>query len=434
MKHTKKFVSLLLTLVMVLAMASTTFAEQEGTLTGGSITINDAVPGQTYKAYQILYLESYSHTTDDDGNITATGAYAYKANTAWESWLRTMTDYVQFDSQGYVTWVGDADPAEFAKLAQAEATKDGSAIRPDVTETVPAAAEGNTNSTVTFSNLKLGYYLVDTSLGTLCSLDTTNPSVVMEEKNEVPPIPDKQVKEDSTSEWGESNTAQIGDTVEFRTTITAKKGAQNYVLHDQMSDGLTLDEQSIKVTVNGVRLEKGTAYTVVTNPTDGCDFEIQFTQTYLDTITQDTELVVTYSAVLNDEAVIYPSGNPNKTKLDYGDNSSTEWDETKTYTFKFDIIKTDSNGKVLNGAKFELYDAETAGNKIDLVKESDGVYRVATADEKKADRFTSAVIEAGKVTVKGLDANTPYWLEETEAPAGYNKLSGRVKSKLRTAI
>lgn len=420
MKHTKKFVSLLLTLVMVLAMASTTFAAQEGTLSGGSITINDAVPGQTYKAYQILYLESYNATSE---------AYAYKANSAWESWLRTMTDYVQFDSQGYVTWVGSADPAAFAKLAQAEATNSG--INPDAQATAPAAAEGATYSTVTFAGLNLGYYLVDTTLGSLCSLDTTKPSVVMEEKNEVPPIPDKQVKEDSTSEWGESNTAQIGDTVEFRTTITAKKGAQNYVLHDQMSDGLTLDEESIKVTVNGVRLEKGTAYTVVTNPTDGCDFEIQFTQTYLDTITQDTELVVTYSAVLNDEAVIYPSGNPNKTELDYGDNSSTEWDETKTYTFKFDIIKTDSNGKVLNGAKFALYDAETAGNKIDLVKESNGVYHVATAVEKNAEGFQSAVIEAGKATVKGLDANTTYWLEEIEAPAGYNKLSGRVKVEIK---
>lgn len=420
MKHTKKFVSLLLTLVMVLAMASTTFAAQEGTLTGGSITINDAVPGQTYKAYQILYLESYNATSE---------AYAYKANRAWESWLRTMTDYVQFDSQGYVTWVGSADPAAFAKLAQAEATNSG--INPDAQATAPAAAEGATYSTVTFSDLKLGYYLVDTSLGTLCSLDTTNPSVVMEEKNEVPPIPDKQVKEDSTSEWGESNTAQIGDIVEFRTTITAKKGAQNYVLHDQMSDGLTLDEESIKVTVNGVGLEKRTDYTVVINATDGCDFEIHFTQTYLDTITQDTELVVTYSAVLNDEAVIYPSGNPNKTKLDYGDNSSTEWDETKTYTFKFDIIKTDSNGKVLNGAKFELYDAQTEGKKIALVEEPDGVYRVATADEKNDKDFKSAVIEAGRATVKGLDANTTYWLEEIEAPAGYNKLSGRVDVKIK---
>ena len=423
MKHTKKFVSLLLTLVMVLAMASTTFAAQEGTLTGGSITINDAVPGQTYKAYQILYLESYNATS---------GAYAYKANSAWKSFIESNTVkgvYVNVDTQGYVTWVEGADVAEFAKLAQAEAAKKDA----DASATAPDASEGNAYSTVTFAGLNLGYYLVDTSLGTLCSLDTTNPSVVMEEKNEVPPIPDKQVKEDSTSEWGESNTAQIGDTVEFRTTITAKKGAQNYVLHDQMSDGLTLDEQSIKVTVNGVRLEKGTAYTVVTNPTDGCDFEIQFTQTYLDTITQDAEIVVTYSAVLNDKAVIYPSGNLNKTKLDYGDNSSTEWDETKTYTFKFDIIKTDSNGKVLNGAKFELYDAPTGGNKIALVKETNGDYHVATDTEKNAEGFTPAVIEAGKVTVKGLDADTTYWLEETEAPAGYNKLSGRVKVEIKNS-
>lgn len=432
MKHIKKFVSFLLTLVMVLAMAGTTFAQQEGELTGGSITINDAVPGQTYKAYQILYLESYSpEVKNDDGTVVKKGAYSYKANSAWESWLRTKTDYVQFDSQGYVTWVEGADVAEFAKLAQAEATKTGSTITSDATAIALPAAEGATYSTVTFSDLKLGYYLVDTTLGSLCSLDTTKPSVVMEEKNEVPPIPDKQVKEDSTSEWGESNTAQIGDTVEFRTTITAKKGAQNYVLHDQMSDGLTLDEESIKVTVNGVGLEKGTAYTVVTDATDGCDFEIQFTQTYLDTITQDTELVVTYSAVLNDKAVIYPSGNPNKTKLDYGDNSSTEWDETKTYTFKFDIIKTDSDGKVLDGAKFELYDAQTGDNKIALVKEDNGEYRVATEAEKEKDGFTSAVIEAGRATVKGLDANTTYWLEETEAPAGYNKLSGRVDVKIK---
>ena len=99
----------------------------------------------------------------------------------------------------------------------------------------------------------------------------------------------------------------------------------------------------------------------------------------------------------------------------------------------FDIIKTDSSMKVLNGAKFELYDAQTAGNKIDLVKVSDGVYRVATATEKNAEGFTSAVIEAGKATVKGLDANTTYWLEETEAPAGYNKLAGRVEVKIENS-
>ena len=111
MKHTKKLFSVLLTLVMALALTIPAFAAQQGTLTGGSITINDAVPGQTYKAYQILYLESYNA----DAN-----AYAYKANSAWETWLRTQTAYVNFDAQGYVTWVG-ADAATFAKLAQEKA-------------------------------------------------------------------------------------------------------------------------------------------------------------------------------------------------------------------------------------------------------------------------------------------------------------------------
>ena len=54
MKHAKKLASLLLALVMVFALSTTVYASQEGTLTGGSITINDAVPEQIYKAYQIL--------------------------------------------------------------------------------------------------------------------------------------------------------------------------------------------------------------------------------------------------------------------------------------------------------------------------------------------------------------------------------------------
>ena len=423
MKYVRKSLALLLALILVLALGGTAFAEGET----GSITINDAVAGQTYTIYQILDLESYNASAD---------AYAYKANSAWETWLRTQTSYVSFDDQGYVTWVENADPDAFAKLAQVEAAK----MTPDATATAPAAAEGKTHSTVTFSDLKLGYYLVDTTLGTLCSLDTTNPSVVMQEKNEVP-VPDKTVKEDSTGTWGDSNTAQIGDTVEFMTVIQAKKGAQNYKLHDQMEAGLTLNKDSITVKVGDTALTKDTDYTVAfdvackdKNGADAtCDFEITFMQTYLDKITADTDIVVTYTAVLNENAEIADATNDNDTVLDYGDDSRSEWDETTTKTFMFDIVKTDSSMKVLTGAKFELYDAQTAGNKIALVKESDGVYRVATAAEKSAEGFTSAVIEAGKATVKGLDAGTTYWLEETEAPAGYNKLAGRVEVKIENS-
>ena len=413
----KKFASLLLALAMVFAMTVTAFAAQEGTLSGGSITIKDAVPGETYNIYQLLYLESYNKDTN---------AYSYKANSAWETWLITQTAYVSFDDQGYVTWVDGADAAAFAKLAQAQAAT----MTADGTKDAPSAAEGAAYSTVTFTDLKLGYYLVDTSLGALCSLDTTNPNAIMEEKNEIPTI-DKQVKEDSDGVWGEENTAQIGDTVEFKTTIHAKAGAQNYVLHDAMSDGLTLNPDSISVAVGGNPLTKGTDYTVVTSGlTDDCDFHIVFAQSFLDSISAATDIEVSYTAVLNEKAVISTDANTNKTNLGYGDKSETQWDETRTYTLKFDVVKTDSEKKLLNGAKFELYDAKTGGSKIDLVREADGIYRVATPAEKAAEGFVSAVIEAGIATVKGLDANTTYWLEEIEAPAGFNKLAERVEVKI----
>ena len=425
MKQLKKSVSFLLTLIMTFTLSITAFAAAEGKLDGGSITINDAVPGGIYKIYQLLYLESY----DPDGGTDGKGAYAYKANSSWESWLKEQTQYVKIDSQGYVTWVDGAIAADFAKAALAYAESQG--ISADGQETAPAAASGNTYSTVTFNSLKLGYYLADTSVGTLCSLNTTNPNAEIKEKNDVPTI-EKEVQEDSTGTWGEENTAQIGDTIAFKTVITAQPGAEEYILHDEMSDGLTLDPDSIEAEADGISLTADDEFTVVISGLgDNCDFHVIFDQDYLDTINAETIITVTYNAVLNGDAEISADPNTNKTKLNYGEDSrlETTWDETKTYSFYFDIVKTKTDNKLLDGAKFELYDAEEGGSRIPLVKNSDGTYRVATKEEQAVSGFVSAEIEAanGRAAVKGLDADTTYWLEETQAPAGYNVLAERVE-------
>ena len=425
MKQLKKSVSFLLTLIMTFTLSITAFATAEGDLGGGSITINDAVPGGIYKIYQLLYLESY----DPDGGTDGNGAYAYKANSSWDPWLKQQTQYVKIDSQGYVTWVDGAIAADFAKAALAYAESQG--ISADGQETAPAAASGNTYSTVTFNSLKLGYYLADTSVGTLCSLNTTNPNAVIEEKNDVPTI-EKEVQEDSTGTWGEENTAQIGDTIAFKTVITAQPGAEEYILHDEMSDGLTLDPDSIEAEADGISLTADDEFTVVISGLgDNCDFHVIFDQDYLDTINAETIITVTYNAVLNGDAEISADPNTNKTKLNYGEDSrlETTWDETKTYSFYFDIVKTKTDNTLLDGAKFELYDAKEGGNKIPLVKDSGGTYRVATKEEQAASDFVSAEIEAaiGRAAVKGLDADTIYWLEETQAPAGYNVLAERVE-------
>lgn len=411
MRHLKKFFGAVVAALMVFAMTVTPALAAHGTNNNfGSITIDNAEEGHTYSAYQVLVLESYN---------TDANAYSYKAASGWGDWLKTQTQYVSVDAQGYVTWVQNADAAAFAKaaLAHAEANK----IAPTATQTA-------TSSTVTFSSLNLGYYLVDTTLGTLCSLDTTVPNATMKEKNEVP-SQEKEVQEDSDGSWGDKNTAEIGDTVNFRTTIQVKPGAESYVLHDVMTEGLTLDPDSVTV----ANLNKGTDYTVATGTADGCTFEITFSQTYLDSVTADIELTVTYNAVLNEDAKIYTDAETNRTWLDYGDDTNTKStppSETKTYTFKVDVVKTDEDDKVLDGAQFKLYDAKTGGNEIALVKVSDGVYRLAKDGETGVEYITTV---NGELEIKGFDANTNYYLEETKAPDGYNKLAERVEIPVKEA-
>ncbi len=431
MKHVKKLLGLLLALTLSLTLCLPAFAVSGTNNNSGSITINDAVKGHTYSIYQVMVLESYD---------TDKKAYAYKAHSDWAGWLETQTRYVNIDDQGYITWVGKTDDstiATFAKEALAYAKKAG--IRPSKQpQTASASATGAQYSTVTFRDLNLGYYLVDTTLGTLCSLDTTAPDVEMFEKNE-PPHVDKQVQEDSkvnsANSWGDKNTAEIGDTVYYKTTITAKEGAEKFILHDEMSKGLTLNPGSITVSepdglTKGQDANSGDYHVVTTGLTDGCTFEVHFHQSYLDTITAETNIVVTYNAVLNEKAVVSTGDNPNVTKLEYGNATNPEDkftppDETKTYTFKVDVVKTDNEKKVLDGAQFKLYDAKTGGNEIALVEESAGHYRLAMEGETGGVESITTV--NGQLEIKGFDANTSYYLEETKAPDGYHKLGQRVE-------
>lgn len=407
MKRTKRIASVLLALVMALSLITTAFAAGET----GSITIDNAVVGKTYTIYRIFDLNSHN---DDYTAIN------YKVSAKWAAFFQDGAkglDYVTIDDQGYVTWKVDADKAAFAKDAYAFAQA----------SSIPNDGQNKaTNSTVKFENLTLGYYLVQSDLGVLCSLDTTMPDVTIKEKNSQPTV-DKQVQENSNGTWGDTNDANIGDTVNFKTTINVVDGQpKNYVLHDKMSNGLTFDAGSVEVKIGDRTLTLGSDYTLITNPKDGCTFEIEFKENVLK---PNDVVIVTYSATLNEKAVIYPEPNTNETKLVYGEGSETTWDETKTFTYQFDLVKTKTDKTVLDGAEFKLYDAKTEGNEIALIDEGNGVYRVATAAEKAAEGFVSATIKAGKVTIKGLDSGT-YYLEETKAPAGYNVLAERVEVKI----
>lgn len=409
MKHARKFASLLLALVMVLAMSVTAFADSGTNDNSGRITIDNAIVSQTYTIYQILALESYNAESD---------AYSYKATADWKNFVEGQdiaNVYLKTDDQGYVTWVENADEVEFAKLAKKYTETATILYRPSVRAK---------STTVEFTGLNLGYYLVDSSLGALCSLDTTNPTVTIKEKNGTPTI-DKEVKEGET--WGDTNGANIGDTLEFKATINVIDGQpKDYVMHDTMSDGLTFNSNSVVVTINGVEKITGTDYTVTSPATDGHTFDISFNG-----LNPNDVIVVTYSATLNEDAVVAGNGNTNTVKLSYKDSNDethdTPDDTTKTYTWDVDVFKYTKDGndeKALAGAKFTLSKKSDGTDPIALVSEGNNVYRVATADD--ATTITEITTDkTGKFTIKGLDSST-YYLTETAAPAGYNKLAGPI--------
>ena len=427
MKLTKKLASLALALLMICALSTNVFAAGEG-----SITINGVSDGNTYEIYKLLDLESYN---------TTSGAYSYKVNSAWTGFFATAEalEYVAIDDAGYVTWKATEDDdtvAAFAKLALAWA-KDKNILPIQSSKPVGDPPEGTGDMVVTdngsdgklgkFSNLELGYYLIDSTMGALCGLTTTNPDASINAKNGSPTI-DKQVQEDSTNQWAEKNTADIGQTVNFRVTINVHAGAQNYVLHDEMSEGLTFQSVSkIEHIVPGTGTHPVPAekYTVKTEDlTDDCTFEVQFSEEFCNELETNDKVIVYYSAMVNHSAIIANDGTPNETWLDYGENHHSTHDTTQTYTFGFDIVKTDSQNKLINGAKFKIYDAATDGNTIAVTKQSDGSYLRDPSHD--GDGGDTIIVTNGQIRVVGFDNGT-YYLEETEAPDGYNKLTARQK-------
>ena len=271
--------------------------------------------------------------------------------------------------------------------------------------------------------------------------------------------PEDTIAPHSESDEKKAGDFGIGDTVTYQLTskVPDMTGYNSYTFKfsDTLSKGLDLKEVlSVKVGNTTLTAKKsGTntyalAYdqakrtlTVTLN-----DFYNSYKNHTGETIT------VVYTATLNKDAVIGMNPNTNKAVVEYSNDPTTGGTGTSepsivdVHTFDFTIYKyylKDQNNKedktALAKAEFELYKGNTEGTaadeqaKVNIVDEGEGVYRQATADEAKATGFTSAKIVSdadGKVLVKGLDAGT-YYLRETKAPEGYNKLLSDIKVEIK---
>ena len=426
MKLIKKIAAIMFAFMMVVSMSCNVKAEEGASPeTTGTLTINDVKEKQTYKLYKVLDLESFSGAN-----------YSYKVAEGWEDFFLTGEgqNYIKINENNYAEWKTNEDEATVRVFAQkALEYANLKKLKPTKTYTTSTG-----QTTITETGLALGYYLLDSSVGTLCSLSSSQPNVTINEKNDVPSVHKKVY---NGTDYVDSNNANIGDTIHFQTTIDVKKGAQSYVLHDVLSTGLKLITDTTSLHGSPVYIMDSDSYVLnkdnnndykFTETKDG--FTITFTDSYLKSKEdKDYTLSVSYSATLTNAAVIGGEGNTNETYLKYGVDSESNHSTTTTYTFEIPVYKytgTDENKQDLAGAKFKLYTNNdfTEANEVKVTEVGTNYFVGSTYSNKNV--MTSP--QSGRFEIKGLKAGT-YYLKEIEAPKGYNLLANAVEVHITEA-
>lgn len=309
------------------------------------------------------------------------------------------------------------------------------------------------------SGLDYGYYAVveSTDLGSdddgaisLTMLNSVTPNSEIDIKSDYPTI-EKKVKENSTSNLLDIADYKVGDAIEFTLTsaVPDMAGYTTYTFnfHDTLSQGLSYVSDSVKVYIGNQEYTKDSEYKsgVKVFTVDVKDQSLSINLADLvelknvlngqgTNVSKGTPIVVTYTAKLNENAVIGQEGNTNKAYIEYSNNpyedskGTTLEDKVSVYTYQLDVEKTNEGGtKKLAGAEFELYRTNNGGTLTDIVNFSKVVEE--GKNEYIVDPDGSPVITSDdkvNIILKGLDAGT-YYLEETKAPEGYNKLKKPVK-------
>lgn len=425
MKLMKRILAIVCTFVMIISMATGVNAANEPSTstTKGSITVENVKAGETYKVYKILTLDSYDKDKE---------AYSYIRNAEPDKWntfvgTNQAQEFLDENPDGYVTFKPSATSDKSVRKFALTALKYAKDNDISATEQKTATAEATDGNTVKFTDLPLGYYLVESTVGTACSLTTTNPDATVKDKHDVPEVSKKIISGGNVDPNGTKNTVDFGTLVKFETTVTLKPYTQNYVLHDKMDSGF--DTSSVSITNVEVVKKDGsksklneTCYTVTKNPTDGDTFDIKFNEEFYKEFSNAidsgdvTHIVVTYTVKVSNNAPV-STAILNKTHLSYGQNSKTEESQTETYTWAIQVFKYTGDKKPLANAKFILSTKSnpTSDNAIKF-SYSDGAYKF---DEKGNAELTSP--ESGIIKINGIKEGT-YYLKEIEAPKGYNLL------------
>lgn len=420
MKTLKKLTNLFISLFMVFALTTTVFAGGDDTTETGttdtgttetvsnSLTINNTGnTAHTFELYQIF--------TGDYSNGTL-------SNIKWGKGVSSDGQSALGDASKKASTITDGtDFANEVKKYLTNAT------------TSPSVAAGEPYK---FDKLDAGYYLVkdvdnsqkDTAGAYTSYIVQVVGQVTHNTKLDVPTVVKKvQDTNDSTGKttgWQDSADYDIGDDVPYQITGTMPENIADYetykyVFTDTMSKGLTYTANNAKITIGGKDVTSSFKETVSQNTDDGSK-TVTWTCNDLKgiegvTLDEKTKVVVTYTAKLNEKAVIGSAGNPNTVNLTYsnnpnkggeGDTGKTPDDKNIVFTYKVVVNKKDEKNEALPGAEFTL-------SKVNADKTSTIVKTFTLTGNKENDPTT--------FTATGLDDGT-YVLKETKTPAGYNTI------------
>ena len=415
MKTPRKLTSLLLALLLVFALAATAAAEETAGTTTGSITVDNPIKNQEYKAYKIFDVVYEEPTTANH--------YSYTIEKS-SPWFETVKNYTTGLT---LTQVDGTNTYIVEKLADFSAPSFAATLSTALKAATPAIAGTSltkNGTSVSATGLALGYYFVTSTNGALCNLTTTDPAVTIYDKNDMPFVktaPEKNV------EVGQI----VNYTIKGKVPDTTGFDEYTYEITDTMTEGLTFNKDSLTVNV-------GTEN--VTGADDKCTitYDEATPNTFKVTIKVmkckvGDDIVVTYNATVNEKAVSTVS--TNRAVLKYSNDptnkdSKAEKPEVvhKVYSAKITIDKYWMEGETehkLAGVGFKLYKNGTAENggtdkKLYYVKNPDTDAVTWTEHVDQATQVMTS--DTGEANFTGL-ANGTYYLEETKTPAGYNPLT-----------
>lgn len=487
MKHFKRAAAMLLAVVLSLCLAVTAFAEGTAEAKGSLTVTGPGLTGKTVTAVRMFTANANTNAeTSKDNDFDS-----YTLEDAWLEFFKLDPRYTAVKNAGNITSVSPSDQEvkdavvayveslrasekDLAKLADDAQTyyrNNASTFTTTMKKESEPATDVAGTPTATIANLQSGYYLVFPEMGStgnplpsggekrgtdamLVNVPKNGGNTAAAIKSTYPTV-EKKVKNSTDGEFKPNGTAQVGEKVTFQLTAEVPDMSDytryTFKFVDTMTKGLDFaGTDSVTVKIDDKVISKDASAYTATYTAESKTLTIGFDD--LKTVNKEgstpvatgDKIVVTYEAYINKDSS-HTDPATNKVHLEYSNNpdgsgkGESTPSESKVYTYEIKIdkfYKDNETNKPLAGATFTLTTSETdSTNGIDLINDdaAEGttglVYHVKGHDETGTSTKVVTTDATGKITIKGLKEGT-YYLHETAAPTGFNKLTHPIKIEI----